>query len=237
MGSSVAGFLSYGQAKDRSKDPDSFGKGNPAGIIAPEATDNAVSGGILVPTLTLGIPGNATSAVLLAALYLNGVQVGPQLMSQHPDVAYGALLAALFASILILPLGILLSGPLIQFTKVRLEILIPIVLVLSILGAYSSDNTLTDIGVAIVFGLLALVLKLCDYPIVPLFLGFILGPLTEDSFVRSIDLSQGSVSIFWESVPSKVLLVGFLFVILSSLRRVQLQRRRHRSQPVAELTH
>lgn len=229
MGSSVAGFLSYGQAKDRSKEPETFGKGNPVGILAPEATDNAVSGGLLVPVLTLGIPGNATSAVLLAALYLNGVQVGPQLLSQHADLAYGALLAALFSSVLILPLGILLSGPLIQFTRVRLEILIPIVLVLSVLGAYSSDNTMVDIAVAIIFGLVGLVLRLCGYPIIPLFLGFILGPLTESSFVRALALSHNQVSVFWQSWPSKILLVGLLLVILSSGNRMRKQRARRRA--------
>jgi putative tricarboxylic transport membrane protein len=233
MGSSVAGFLAYGQAKGRSKDPDSFGKGNPVGILAPEATDNAVSGGLLVPVLTLGVPGNATSAVLLAALYLNGVQVGPQLLSQHADLAYGALLAALVASILILPLGIVLAGPLIQFTRVRLEILIPIVLVLSVLGSYSSDNTMVDVAVAIVFGLIALILRLCDYPIIPLFLGFILGPLTESSFVRALALSQNDVSIFWQSWPSRVLLLGLLAVILVSGNLMRKQRARRRAMAEA----
>ena len=234
MGSSVAGFLAYGRAKDRSKEPESFGKGNPQGIIAPEACDNAVSGGLLVPVLTLGVPGNGTSAVLLAALYLNGVEVGPRLMSEHPDLAYGALLAALLASILILPLGILLAGPLIQFTKVRLEILIPIVLVLSVLGAYSAQNSMVDVVVALAFGLLAVVLRLCGYPIIPLFLGFILGPLTEASFVRSLALSQNDLSIFWETTPSKVLLVGLALVLLSSNRR--LRRQRHRRQALEKAT-
>jgi putative tricarboxylic transport membrane protein len=229
MGSSVAGFLAYGRAKDRSKDPESFGKGNPEGIIAPEACDNAVSGGLLVPVLTLGVPGNGTSAVLLAALYLNGVEVGPRLMTDHPDLAYGSLLAALIASILILPLGILLAGPLIQFTKVRLEILIPIVLVLSVVGAYSAENSMVDVGVALAFGLLSVVMRLCGYPIIPLFLGFILGPLTESSFVRSLALSQNDVAIFWESTPSKVLVAALVLVILSSNRRLRRQRQRRKA--------
>ncbi|MCW2782813.1 MAG: hypothetical protein JWR35_3262 [Marmoricola sp.] len=229
MGSSVAGFLAYGRARDRSKDPESFGKGNPEGIIAPEACDNAVSGGLLVPVLTLGVPGNGTSAVLLAALYLNGVEVGPRLMHDHPDLAYGSLLAALIASILILPLGIVLAGPLIQFTKVRLEILIPIVLVLSVVGAYSAENSMVDVVVALVFGLLAVVLRLCRYPIIPLFLGFILGPLTESSFVRSLALSQNDVSIFWQSAASKVLLAGLALLIVSSNRRLRRQRQRRKA--------
>jgi putative tricarboxylic transport membrane protein len=229
MGSSVAGFLAYGRAKDRSKDPESFGKGNPEGIIAPEACDNAVSGGLLVPVLTLGVPGNGTSAVLLAALYLNGVEVGPRLMQDHPELAYGSLLAALIASILILPLGILLAGPLIQFTKVRLEILIPIVLVLSVVGAYSAENSMVDVGVALAFGLLSVLMRLCGYPIIPLFLGFILGPLTESSFVRSLALSQNHVSIFWESTPSKILLLALALVILSSNRRLRRQRQRRKA--------
>lgn len=233
MGSSVAGFLAYGRAKDRSKDPESFGKGNPDGIIAPEACDNAVSGGLLVPVLTLGVPGNGTSAVLLAALYLNGVEVGPRLLGDHPELAYGALLAALVASVLILPLGIMLAGPLIQFTKVRLEVIIPIVLVLSVLGAYSANNSMVEVVVALAFGLIAVVLRLFGYPIIPLFLGFILGPLTESSFVRALALSQNDVSIFWDSVPSKVLLAALALVIVSSNRRLRRQKRRRRDMAEA----
>jgi putative tricarboxylic transport membrane protein len=233
MGSSVAGFLAYGHAKDRSKDPESFGKGNPVGIIAPEACDNAVSGGLLVPVLTLGVPGNGTSAVLLAALYLNGVEVGPRLLGDHPDLAYGALLAALVASILILPLGIVLAGPLIQFTKVRLEVLIPIVLVLSVIGAYTDNNSMVAVVVALAFGLLAVVLRIFEYPIIPLFLGFILGPLTESSFVRALALSRDNVSIFWDSVPSKVLLAALALVVLSSNRRLRRQKRRRRDMAEA----
>jgi putative tricarboxylic transport membrane protein len=233
MGSSVAGFLSYGQAQGRSKEPETFGKGNPVGILAPEATDNAVSGGLLVPVLTLGIPSNATSAVLLAAFYLNGIQVGPQLLSQHADLAYGSLLATLFASFLILPLGILMAGPLIQFTKVRLEILIPIVLVLSVLGSYSSDNSMVSVAVGIVFGVVAAVLRLFDYPVIPMFLGFVLGPLTESSFVRALGLSQGDVSIFWDSTVSKVLLAGLAVIIFSSGRRMRKQSARRRAMAEA----
>ena len=228
MGHSVAGFLAYGNAKSRSKDPDSFGRGNPAGIIAPEACDNGVTAGVLVPVLTLGIPGNATTAVLLGALYLNGVQVGPLLLQQHTSLAYAMLLAVLAASILILPLGILLAGPLIRLTRIRVDLLIPVALVLSVFGAFSSDNTLVDIGVMVAFGLLAILLRSCGYPIIPLLLGFVLGPIMEPSFVEALDLGQGHVSIFWQSDESKILLAGLVVLLVAAVWRRSAAARRTR---------
>src|SRR5690606_35124027 len=108
MGTSIANFISYAEAKRASKDPDSFGKGNPDGVIASEACDNAVAAGSLVPTLALGIPGSATAAIMLAALYLHGVQPGPRVMQQNSAEAYAVIISVIIASILIMPIGILL---------------------------------------------------------------------------------------------------------------------------------
>jgi putative tricarboxylic transport membrane protein len=219
IGSSVSNLVAYGAAKRWSKEKEKFGKGHPVGIIASEASDNALAGGSLIPTLTLGIPGNATSAVMLAALYLYGIQPGPQFMTSHPGEAYGVLLAAMGSSILILPLGIILSAPLVYFTKIRMEILVPVTIFISVIGAFATNASMFDVSVALAFGLLTLLLRIFNYPIIPLFLGLILGPLAENNFVRSLALSRYDFKIFWQSTPSKALLALLAILLISGIVR------------------
>jgi len=219
IGSSVSNLVAYGAAKRWSKDKSLFGKGHPVGIIASEASDNALAGGSLIPTLTLGIPGNATSAVMLAALYLYGIQPGPQFMSTHPAEAYAVLLAAFFSSILILPLGIVLSSPLVYFTKIKTPILVPATILISIIGAYATNASMFDVSVALAFGLLTLLLRIFNYPIIPLFLGLILGPLAENNFVRSLALARYHLGIFWQSTPSKFLLLVLAGLLVTGIVR------------------
>jgi putative tricarboxylic transport membrane protein len=219
IGSSVSNLVAYGAAKRWSKEKHLFGKGHPVGIIASEASDNALAGGSLIPTLTLGIPGNATSAVMLAALYLYGIQPGPQFMSAHPAEAYAVLIAALGSSILILPLGIILSAPLVYFTKIKVELLVPLTIFISVIGAFATNASMFDVSVALAFGLLTLLLRIFDYPIIPLFLGLILGPLAENNFVRSLALARYNPSIFWQSTPSKCLLLLLAVLLISGVIR------------------
>lgn len=224
IGSSVSNLVAYGAAKRWAKDKSRFGKGHPVGIIASEASDNALAGGSLIPTLTLGIPGNATSAVMLAALYLYGIQPGPQFMSAHPGEAYAVLLAAFCSSVLILPLGIVLSSPLIYFTKIKMPILVPATMLISVIGAYATNASMFDVSVALAFGLLTLLLRIFNYPIIPLFLGLILGPLAENNFVRSLALARYHADIFWQSTPSKVLLAVLAGLLATGIAR-NLRRR------------
>jgi putative tricarboxylic transport membrane protein len=225
IGSSVSNLVAYGAAKRWAKDKSLFGKGHPVGIIASEASDNALAGGSLIPTLTLGIPGNATSAVMLAALYLYGIQPGPQFMSAHAAEAYAVLLAAFFSSVLILPLGIVLSSPLVYFTKIKTPILVPATILISIIGAYATNASMFDVAVALAFGLLTLLLRVFNYPIIPLFLGLILGPLAENNFVRSLALARYHFGIFWQSTPSKILLVVLAGLLITGIVRNIRQRR------------
>ncbi|PJR13444.1 tripartite tricarboxylate transporter permease [Sinorhizobium meliloti] len=234
IGSSVSNLVAYGAAKRSSKNKELFGKGHPVGIISSEASDNALAGGSLIPTLTLGIPGNATSAVMLAALYLYGIQPGPQFMSSHPAEAYAVLIAALGASILILPLGIVLSSPMIYFTKTRVELLVPITIFVSLVGAYATNAAMFDVAVALAFGLLVLFLRIFNYPVIPLFLGLILGPLAENNFVRSLALSRYDPSIFWQSTPSKCLLLLLAILLTTGIVRTIRNRRDDDSDDVLD---
>lgn len=210
VGTSIANFVSYGLAKRQSKTPKQFGKGSHQGLIASEACDNAVTSATLVPTLTLGIPGSATMAVILAAFYLQGVQPGPRVLVTNQAEVYAVVLALLLASLLILPLGILLAAPLTQIARVPVAYLVPGVLFVSLAGAFATRFSLFDVGLTLVFGVLGFVMRLHGYPVIPMVLGLILGPLAEEYLLRGLTLGNDSVGYFFDSTVVKVLWVLLL---------------------------
>lgn len=222
VGTSIANFVSYGLAKRQSKNPEQFGKGAHQGVIASEACDNAVTSATLVPTLTLGIPGSATMAVVLAAFYLQGVQPGPRVLVTNQAEVYAVVLALLFASLMILPLGILLAAPLTQVARVPVAYLVPGVLFVSLAGAFATRYSLFDLGLTLVFGILAFVMRLHGYPVIPLVLGLILGPLAEEYFLRGLALGNDSVGYFFDSTVVQVLwglLAAMVVYLLLSSRK------------------
>jgi putative tricarboxylic transport membrane protein len=235
IGTTIASFISYSFAKRRSRTPERFGKGAPEGVIAAEACDSSAVGATLVPTLTLGIPGSATMAVVLASLYLQGIQPGPQVLISHGAEAYAAILALILASILIMPLGVLLASPLAMVTKVPNKYLVPSVLLACFAGAFAVRYSLFDVGVAILFGLLGLVLRLNGYPVIPMVLGLVLGPLAEENLLRSLELGNNQVGYFFGSTTAVVLwallAVAAVYLFRQSRRSRQ---RREASEPVEE---
>jgi len=233
IGTAVANFISYGEAKRRDK-TGTFGTGVPQGIIASEACDNAVTAGTMVPTFTLGIPGSATAAVMLTAMYLHGVQPGPRVMVTHTAEVYAVLLGLLFGSFLILPLGIILATPLTRIIKVKPAFLVPTVLVLAVIGAFAIRGSLFDAALAFVFGVLGFFLRRRGFPVVPLILGLILGPIAEDSFARSLQLGQGSLLYFVESTTSKIMWALLIFTILARLRQTLRARSEERGSAESE---
>lgn len=224
-GSAIAGFASYAMAKRASKEPESFGQGNPDGIIAAEAADHGVTAGVLVPTFTLGIPGSGTAAVMLAALYLHGVTPGPRVMVTNRPEVYAVLLGLLLASILILPLGIFLATPMVRLASVRAAYLVGPVLTLSFIGAIALRGSYFDAGILLFFGLVGCLFRYCGYPTVPLILGLILGPLAESNFTRSLQLGQGRISYFFESPTVLVLWCGVLGMAALTVVKTLRQRR------------
>lgn len=212
-GTSIGNFISYSVARRQSKHPETFGKGEPEGVIAAEACDNAVTTGSLVPTLTLGIPGSGTTAILLAALYLQGVAPGPQIMTTNGPEAYAVILAMIVASILILPLGVLLATPLVYFARLPKEYLIPTVLLVCIAGVFSMRNSVFDVGLAVVFGVLGVLMRSLGYPIVPLVMGLVLGPIAEKNFMQALTLGDGDWMYFFQS-PTALVLWGLVIVLV-----------------------
>lgn len=234
IGTAISNFVAYGQARSRSKHPELFGKGSPEGVVASEACDNAVTGGAMVPMLALGIPGSATTAVLLAALYLQGIQPGPQVLRNFPAESYALLIALFVANLLILPLGVLLAGPMILITRVKIEILVPIVLVVCVVGTYAFRNSLFDVGLAFVFGLLGILMRSRGFPVVPLVLGLILGPIAEENFIRSLQLGRYRASFFVSSTISKILVLFLLLIVVGAARRAWRRRHHEDAEPAPE---
>ncbi len=234
MGTAVSNFIAYADAKSRSKDPESFGQGNPEGIVASEACENAVVTGTLIPTLTLGIPGSSVAAVMLAALYLHGVQPGPRVMETHSAEVYAVFLGVLVASALILPIGVLLASPLTLISHLRPQALVPPVLLVCVVGTYAFRNSMFDVWLTLVFGLLGVGMRLTGFPIVPLVLGLILGPIIEATFLRSLLLGRGSPAIFFASTISRILWLLIASLIIAAVLRQM--RRRARDNAIKEMS-
>ncbi len=212
-GGAIASFMAYNEAKRFSKDPDSFGKGNLAGIAAPEAANNGTTGGAMVPLLTLGIPGDVVTAVMLGALLLIGVQPGPLLFSQTPHIVNALFIGFMAAQFLILGLGLLSIriSPLIL--KAPLGILYPLILCLCLLGAFSLGNSVYDVAMAMVFGVVGYFMKKHGFSAASVILGLILGPIAEQELSRALILSHGD----WTVLIRSPLSLGFYALALLSV--------------------
>ncbi|MFI6346336.1 tripartite tricarboxylate transporter permease [Streptomyces sp. NPDC050560] len=225
-GTAVSSFVGYARAKSTSKHPELFGKGSPEGIVASEAADTSVTAGALVPTLALGIPGSATAAVMLSALYLHGLTPGPTLIRDNGPFVYTVLFGLLLCCLLILPLGILLAIPMRSVVRVRPGLLVPPILVLGLVGAYATRSMMFDLFLVVLFGLVGLAMRAGGYPFVPMILGLVLGPLMESNLDRALRLGDNQVSYFFGSTTAVVLWCVLAAVVgYASLRGVLLRRR------------
>ena len=186
IGGSAATVMAYDQAKKFSRHPERFGKGNPEGIIASEASCNANVGGSLVTIMAFGIPGDAVTAVMLGAMTIHGIQSGPLFITQHPDVAYGIYAAYLLAHPIMVLICVLGTRFFMRVVTVDKSILIPIVMVLCVIGAYALNNIMDDVYVLLLFGVIGYALVKFRFPLAPLILGLILGDQIEVNLVRAI---------------------------------------------------
>lgn len=211
-GTSIGSWLSYNEAKRASKHPEKFGKGAFEGIIASEAGNNAVTGGALVPLLTLGVPGDVVTAVMLGALMLQGLTPGPMLFKEHPDVVTGIYTMLIVSNIFMLIFGLLGSSLFVKIIKIPNCILMPIVLMLCVVGSYAMKSNLFDVQMALLFGVVGYLCGKVSIPTPPILLGFILGPLVEYNFRRAMTISQGSLLIF---LIKPLSLIFILLAILS----------------------
>jgi len=212
-GIDVAAFLSYGQAKTWSKHPETFGKGNPEGVIAAEASNNAVVGGALVPSIALGIPGSSTTAIMLAALTLHGINPGPQVMNMFSKEVYALFLAALLANVILWPLGLFYTKFVSKLTLTNTAYLIPAIFTICMIGSFATRGFMLDMFLFIIFGVLGYIMTENDFPYVPLILGLVMGKIAEENFIVAFRLSKGSFSIFFANPITWVM----WFIIVAAL--------------------
>jgi len=186
IGGSAANVMAYDQAKKFSKHPERFGKGAPEGIIAAEASNNANVAGSLVTIMAFGIPGDAVTAVMLGAMIIHGIQPGPLFMTQEPRVAYGIFAAYILAHPVMMALQWLLARFYLRVVQVPRSMLVPVILVLCVIGAYALNNTIDNVWALLIFGVLGYLLVKFGFPLAPLILGVILGDQIEVNLVRSL---------------------------------------------------
>lgn len=213
LGAGAASWFAYSAAKKVSKEPDTFGQGNPEGIAAPEASNNASVGGSLIPLLALGIPGSASIAIVSGAFIIHGIQPGPNLFNTNTDLVYGIFYGFLLTTIVMYIVGRLFTNAYAKILKVPSYALIAGVLFLSIIGIYSASVLFFNLWIGLAIGVVFFFLKLLNFSIASFSLAFILSPIIEISLRRSLILSDGSFDIFLERPISVVIIVVILIMI------------------------
>ncbi len=221
-GPGIASLMAYATEKRVSKTPERFGRGALAGLSAPEAANNASVQAAFIPTLSLGIPGDAVVAVLLGAMMLHGITPGPNLINAQPTMFWGLIMSFWIGNLMLLVLNIPLIGLWVRLLTIPYHVLYPCILVLICLGVFSADNNVFDIFVVLGFGIVGYAMRLGGFPATPVLLGFILGPLLEEHFRRAMLLARGDMMVFLERPISAV----FLLISAAFLASILLPRRR-----------
>ncbi|AXT72994.1 tripartite tricarboxylate transporter permease [Vibrio sp. dhg] len=217
-GADISAFVCYNEAKRASKNPSEFGQGSVKGLAAAEAGNNGVTGGSLVPLLTLGVPGDAVAAVLLGALIVQGLTPGPLLFAQNPDVVYGVFSSMLVANIVMLIVGLIGIRFFCRIIEVPKILMIPIIIFLSVVGAYAINNSMFDVGIAIVFGFLGFVLGKMDIPSSPILLAIILGPMAETNLRKALLMYDNSWSFLYERPIALAFMALAVFSVFSTIK-------------------
>jgi putative tricarboxylic transport membrane protein len=213
-GAAVGAFFAYSEAKRRSKNPEKFGTGIAEGIVAPETANNATVGGALVPTLTLGVPGSPAAAVLLGALMIQGLAPGPALFSDRPDVMYAIFIGLFFINILMMFIGLVAIRFAAKLIMVPTAVIVPTVMLLCFVGIYSVSNSFFNVGVMLGAGVLGYVVRKLGYSIAPLSIGFVLGPILENSLRQSLTIADGSIAEFFSTPIGLSIYAALVLTIL-----------------------
>lgn len=228
-GSGVASWLAYNEAKRSSKTPELFGKGAYAGVAASEAANNAVTGGALVPLLTLGIPGDVVTAVMLGALMIQGLTPGPLLFKDNADVVTGIYAMLLLANVFMVLMGLLGINVFVKILKVPPSVLMPVVLMLCFIGSYAINNRMSDVALALLMGIIGYIFNKVDIPVPPMLLGIILAPIIEANLRRALIISQFDWMTFVTRPISLLFILISVFSFFWPFIRHQMQKRREQN--------
>ncbi|GGJ98386.1 C4-dicarboxylate ABC transporter permease [Lentibacillus kapialis] len=206
-GAPLASFISYNEARRSSKNKKEYGKGSLEGIAAGEAGNNGVTGATLIPLLTLGIPGDTVTAILLGALLIQGLNPGPQLFTNHADVMYAIMVGLLVINIIMFIQGRLAARLFVKVTSIPMNILIPILITLCFVGAFAVNNSVFDAKVMLVFGAIGFMMSKLGFPIIPMLLGIVLGPIAEPNLRKALINSNGNWLVFFTDPISLVFMI------------------------------
>ncbi len=224
-GPTIATFMSYAVEKKFSKHPEEFGKGAIEGVAGPESANNAAATGAMVPMLTLGIPGSATTAIMLGGLMMWGLRPGPLLFEKNPEFVWGLIASQYIANVMLLILSTAAIPLFVRALRVPYAILMPIIIIFCITGAYSLKNSVWDVGQMLVFGVLGYAMKRCGYSPAALVLALVLGPLAERALRQSLIISDAGLGIFFMRPISAVLTLAAIAAVLVPVVRAILARR------------
>ena len=216
-GATISSFVAYSLEKRTSRQPERFGAGAIEGVAAPESANNAATAAGFIPLLTLGIPGNVVTALMLGAFLLHGITPGPTLLAQKPEMFWGVVTSMYVGNLMLLALNIPLIGLFTRITRVPPSILAALIVLFCLAGAYSVNNNPIDVLVMVAFGVVGYLMTKFGYDAAPLVLGFVLGPMLEIALRQSLILSQGSFAIFFDRPIAGLLLGLALFTVLSQL--------------------
>jgi putative tricarboxylic transport membrane protein len=216
-GATLASFFSYITEKKLSKNPNKFGNGAIEGVAAPESANNAASGGAMIPLLTMGIPGSGTTAILMGALIMYNVQPGPLLFDDHPEVAWGLIASMFIGNVMLLILNMPLVKVFAKVIETPSHYLLPIIIAISIFGVYAVQVNTFDLLLLLACGVAGYFLTKYDYPVAPLVLALVLGPMIENNMRRALTASKGDFSVFITSPVSLLFLIIAVLWILVPL--------------------
>ena len=230
VGGPVASFLAYGEAKRIVKNPDvPFGEGEIEGIVASESANNACIGGALIPMLTLAVPGDAVTAIILSVFYVHGLQPGPMFIKTSPEMFHAVLAGGLIGSIFLLILGLYLGPKISKVVTIPKRLLMPIIVVLCVIGAFAVNNRMFDVSLMFFFGILGFFMRRRDYPVAPMTLAIVLGGMMDSNFRRAISLASSADHFFYALLGRPitiVLILLTLFVMISNISAVRMKKER-----------
>ncbi|WP_417585904.1 tripartite tricarboxylate transporter permease [Nitrincola sp.] len=225
-GGDVASWVAYNEAKRSSKNPENYGKGEIEGLAAAETANNAVTGGAMIPLLTLGIPGSAATAVMLGGLYIHGLQPGHELFTVNAHIVYAIIVGLLLANILMGIVGLALAKQVVKVASVPFAILAPIIVVLSVVGSYTINNSMFDVYVMVAFGLLGYLMRKTGFSTAAIVLAMILGAMAEIGFRQSLVMSKGNLLGYYFDRPFSLLIMGLILLALVSPLLIRWKRNR-----------
>ena len=220
-GGDIAVFVSYGFSKSSSKHPELFGTGIPNGVAATESANNGCSGGAMIPLLSLGVPGDAVTAIILGAFIMKGIQPGPMMYISELPTVYKVFAALMLANLAMLAVGCLGVRFFAKIVSVEKKMLYPIILVISLLGAFSINKSIFDVGVCVAFGVFGWLMNKYEFPLSPILLAMILGPMCEKNFVRYMNIQKGNFGAIVTSPIAMAFLIVAVAVVLFSIYNQQ----------------